>query len=88
MQEFTISFDNKEYNAKAGQTIAEALMENGITTFRLSVDGSPHGVYCTMGTCFQCRVVLNGKPNVRACSTLAKSGDAIQTQLDAECGVE
>lgn len=88
MQEFTISFDSKECKARQGQTIAEALMENGINTFRLGVDGSPHGVYCTMGACFQCRVVLNGQPNVRACCTLVKAGDAIQTQLDAECGVE
>lgn len=88
MEEFTISFDNKEYKAQKGQTIAEALMDNGITTFRIGVDGSPHGVYCTMGACFQCRVVLNGKPNVRACHTLVKSGDVIETQLDAECGVE
>jgi len=88
MEEYTIVFDDKEYKAKKGQTIAEALMENGITTFRIGVDGSPHGVYCTMGACFQCRVVLNGKPNVRACHTLVKPGDIIQTQLDAECGVE
>ena len=88
METYTISFDSKEYTARKGQTIAEALMENGVTTFRLGVDNSPHGVYCNMGACFQCRVILNGKPNVRACSTLVKQGDAIQTQRDAECGVE
>jgi predicted molibdopterin-dependent oxidoreductase YjgC len=87
MQEFTISFDGRECQGREGQTIAEILMTNGVTTFRYGPDGSPHGLYCGMGECFQCRVILNGKRNVRACKTLAKSGDVVQTQKDAECGV-
>lgn len=88
MGEYTIFFDGKEYKAQQGQTIAEALMGNGITTFRHDINDKPHGLYCNMGSCFQCLVTLNGQPNVRACFTLVKAGDRIQTQYDAECGVE
>lgn len=86
MREYTFTFDQKEYMGREGQTVAEALMANGITTLRHGVDGKPHGVYCGMGQCFQCRVILNGKSNVRACVTLLKPGDAVFTQKDAECG--
>ena len=88
MVKISLTFDGKPCQGAQGQTIAGVLMENGIRTFRHGLDGKPSGVYCGMGQCFQCRVVVNGEPNVRACKTLAKAGDVILTQNDAECGVE
>jgi len=88
MSEYTITFDGKSCQGKPGQTISEVLMENGIITLGQSPDGSPRGVYCGMGACYQCRIILNGKMNIRACKTLAKPGDIILSQKDEECGVE
>lgn len=88
MSGYMISFDGKSCHGKPGQTISEVLMTNGIITLGQSPDGSPRGVYCGMGACFQCRVILNGKMNIRACKTLAKPGDIVLSQKDEECGVE
>ena len=88
MSEYTITFDGQTCLGKPGQTISEVLMINGLITLGQTPDGAPRGVYCGMGACFQCRVVLNGKMNIRACKTLARPGDVVGSQKDEECGVE
>lgn len=88
MSDYAITFDGQSYRAKAGQTISEVLMDNGVITLGQTPDGTPRGVYCGMGACYQCRVILNGKMNIRACKTLAKPGDVVLSQKDVECGVE
>ena len=87
MSEITITFDGKPCRGKPGQTISEVLLDNGFTTLGQAPDGTDRGVYCGMGACFQCRVILNGKMNIRACKTLAKPGDIVLSQKDEECGV-
>jgi ferredoxin len=88
MSGFSITFNGYICKVRSGQTISEALMENGYINIGKSYDGSPRGVYCGMGACFQCRVILNGNMNIRACKTLAKPDDVVMPQNDETCGVE
>jgi predicted molibdopterin-dependent oxidoreductase YjgC len=71
----TITWDGKEIAARAGESLAAALLAAGVTTFRITpVSGSPRGPLCMMGACFDCLVELEGTPNVQACMTVVRPG--------------
>jgi aerobic-type carbon monoxide dehydrogenase small subunit (CoxS/CutS family) len=55
------------HQVPAGATLAAALLNAGYTTFRRSVSGGGRGPVCGMGTCFECRVTLDGVQGRRAC---------------------
>lgn len=67
-EQITFTFDGKAYKGFAGDTIASALLANGIRTLRVQEEsGTPRGIYCNIGHCFECRVTVNEIPGVRAC---------------------
>lgn len=61
-------------------SLAAALLNAGHTAFRRSVTGGPRGPVCGMGTCFECRVTVDGTPGRRACLEPVRSG--MRVQLD------
>lgn len=66
----TFTFDGKTYEGYEGDTIASALLANGIRKLRVHEEsGAPRGIYCNIGHCFECRVTVNQKQGVRACMT-------------------
>jgi NADPH-dependent 2,4-dienoyl-CoA reductase/sulfur reductase-like enzyme/Pyruvate/2-oxoacid:ferredoxin oxidoreductase delta subunit/bacterioferritin-associated ferredoxin len=72
----TIEFfwKNQPLQAKTGETIASALIANGINIFgHHPKDGSPLGLFCANGQCSQCLVLVNGSP-LKACMTKVKPG--------------
>lgn len=85
---FVIEVDGKSLLASSGQTIAEALLANGLRAFRMTRKQSTRGVYCGMGICYECRMMVNGIPNVRTCVTLATPGCKIATQDDSRIALE
>ena len=85
---FEIEVDGRTIIARSGQTIAEALLANGLRGFRMTRKQSPRGVYCGMGICYECRMIVNGIPNVRTCMTLATPGCRIATQDDSRITLE
>lgn len=64
---------------KAGDTVAAALLVQGISPFRLSHDGGPRAPYCLMGICQDCRVTINDVADQRACRTVLAAGMVIRT---------
>ena len=73
--------DGKKLRAKSGETIAAALMENGIHIHRYTTKKhEPRGVFCGIGQCTDCVMTVNGKPNVRTCITPVEEGMVIETQ--------
>lgn len=69
-KEISFSFDGKKYIGYEGETIAAALLANGVRKLRVHEEsGTPRGIYCNIGHCFECRVTVNGKPGVRSCLT-------------------
>ena len=53
--------------ARENETIASALIANGVLTFgHHPKDGSPQGIFCANGQCSQCMVIADGIP-VKSC---------------------
>lgn len=85
----SFTFDNQTFTALEGDTIASALLVNGVRTLRLQEEsGSPRGFYCNIGHCFECRVTVNGIEGVRACLTpiteamIVESGKKLPTPFE------
>jgi hypothetical protein len=56
------------------------LLAEGHIATRNTRSGSPRGVYCGMGVCFDCLVVVDGVPNTRACVTWVREGMDVARQ--------
>ncbi len=77
--EFT--FDGRPVTAQPGDSIAAALTAAGIRDLRDSVvSGAPRGVFCMMGSCFDCLVEVDGVPNRQACMVAAEAGLVVRRQ--------
>jgi sarcosine oxidase subunit alpha len=76
----TFTFDGKTYEGYEGETIAAALLANGVRTLRVHEEsGTPRGIYCNIGHCFECRVRVNQSNGVRACLTELEDGMVIES---------
>ncbi|GLY85819.1 proline dehydrogenase [Actinoallomurus iriomotensis] len=75
-----ITVDGTPVTGRPGQTIAAILIAAGHHSWRRGPSGSPRGVFCGIGVCFDCLVTVNGTRDVRACLRRAGDGDAITTQ--------
>lgn len=81
-EKISFTFDDKPMEGYAGETIASALVANGISRFRESIlHARDRGFFCGIGRCCSCNVVVDGEPNVRACVTKLSRGMQIQTQF-------
>lgn len=75
------SFDEEAVDARAGDTIATALIDAGVLmTSRSAKYRRPRGPYCLTGDCGTCMVRVDGRPNVKACCTAAKPGMVVRAQ--------
>lgn len=73
-------FDGKTYYSRIGETVAAALLANGVRRLRNHEEsGKPRGFYCNIGHCMECRVTVNGQSNVRACLTLVEKNMRIES---------
>ena len=54
--------------------------------------GAPRGVFCAIGVCHDCRMIVDGEVNVRTCLLPARAGMIVETQqgfgTDATAGIE
>jgi predicted molibdopterin-dependent oxidoreductase YjgC len=76
-----IEVDGQVVEARAGEPIAAALMTAGKKVFRFTRKRQePRGVFCAIGQCTDCMMIVDGVPNVRTCVTPVKAGMKIQTQ--------
>ena len=71
--------DGHRATVSSGLTVAAALLNLGVTAFRVSATGAPRGPLCGMGTCYECRVTIDGVPHRRACLTLVAAGMRVTT---------
>jgi predicted molibdopterin-dependent oxidoreductase YjgC len=80
-RQFEIEVDGRKIIAYEGETVGTALVAAGVQTFRHTAKrNQPRGMYCGIGLCYDCAMVINGIPNTRACQTLATPGCRVQTQ--------
>ena len=78
-QPVRIEVDGEPLQAFEGETVATALLASGRRIFRHTPGGSPRGLYCGMGICFDCVVEVDGESSVRSCITLVRPGMKIRT---------
>jgi glycine/D-amino acid oxidase-like deaminating enzyme/bacterioferritin-associated ferredoxin len=59
--------DGERIPAVKGESVAAAMTAAGHLRLRTDKTGNPRGLLCGMGSCFECRVSINGGPATRAC---------------------
>ena len=73
--------DGTPVTARAGDSVAAALLASGLRAFRVSaVSASPRGPFCMMGACFDCAVTIDGERNVQACLVRVADGMRVETK--------
>ena len=74
-KEVTITVDGKPILAREGESVAAALLANGIRVLRYSEKmGEARGIYCGIGHCYECRIHLKDVGEIRACITPVEEG--------------
>ena len=75
-----IAVDGRPVRAHLGETVAAVLFAEQQRTVRRTGQGTPRGVFCGMGTCFDCLLIVDGTPNTRACMTWVRAGMEVRSQ--------
>ena len=80
-KEVEFLYDGKLIKGYEGEPIAMALKANGVMIHRYTSKlGKPRGLFCAIGRCTDCVMVVDGKPNTRTCFTPLKAGMQVRTQ--------
>ena len=75
------TYNGKELQGYEGEPIAAALKAQGVMVHRYTKkEHKPRGIFCAIGRCTDCVMVVNGQPNVRTCVTPLQDGMEIKTQ--------
>src|SRR5690625_2964548 len=73
--EISFRFDGQTLKTREGQTIAAALMANGIKKLGVSRKlNQPRGLFCASGRCTSCVVTVDGLEHVLSCQTIVEDG--------------
>jgi predicted molibdopterin-dependent oxidoreductase YjgC len=71
----TITVDDRPCRARAGDSVAAALLAEGFVACRTApVSGAPRGPFCMMGVCFECLVEIDGRASRQACQVRVADG--------------
>lgn len=74
-------FNGQSIECEPGMTIGAALLKAGIRELRTTrFEGQPRGIFCGIGSCFDCVVVVDGVANRRACITMARDGLVVTSE--------
>ena len=74
-------FDGQPLAGFEGEPIAIALRSNGVMIHRYTARrGEPRGMFCAIGRCTDCIMVVNGRPNIRTCVEPLKADMVVETQ--------
>lgn len=80
MSAVVITVDGDRLDARAGMTVAAALIAADRPRLRTSSrGGTPRGIHCGMGHCFECLVTIDGTPGRRACLVEVRDGMVVET---------
>ena len=81
--EFT--FDDQTIAAISGQSIGAALLAANQRRLRKTrFNKKDRGIFCGIGICFDCLVVVDGVANQRACLIEVKPGMKVQRQVGSD----
>jgi sarcosine oxidase subunit alpha len=80
MSDVKITVDGMSVSAESGVTVAAAMIGARIAGFRTSVTGETRGPVCGMGSCYECRVTIDGVAHERACMRVVRQGMVVETR--------
>lgn len=81
----TFFYDGQEMQGLEGEPIAAALKAAGVMVHRYTKKRhEPRGIFCAIGRCTDCVMIVNGKPNVRTCITPLEDGMTVETQYGVQ----
>jgi sarcosine oxidase subunit alpha len=71
----SFSLDGDRLEGREGDTVASALLREGVTTFTRSIKyHRPRGPFCLSGSCGQCLLRVDGVPSLPACRVPLREG--------------
>lgn len=77
----TFTFNGTELQGEQGQSVAAALLANQMRTTRYTrVESKPRGLFCGIGICFDCLLIINDQSNQKSCVVEIKEGMSVVTQ--------
>jgi predicted molibdopterin-dependent oxidoreductase YjgC len=80
----SLTVDGRRLCARAGDTVAAALLAAGIGHCRTTpLGGASRAPYCLMGACFECLVAIDGVANRQGCLVVVREGMRVTTQQSA-----
>lgn len=69
-EEISFKFNGVELIGQEGDTIAGALIANGVKCFRITnKNQEKRSLFCGIGQCTDCSVIVDGVPNIKSCVT-------------------
>ncbi|MCR6544512.1 (2Fe-2S)-binding protein [Dehalobacterium formicoaceticum] len=85
-QKVSFYYDGQLIEGYTEETIAAALHAAGIRVLGHSPElHRPRGLFCAIGNCSSCLMVVNGEPNVRVCVEKVQPGMRVETQQGKGC---
>lgn len=76
----SFTYDGQQIIGYENETIAVALHGAGVRILSHSQGNRPRGLYCAIGNCASCMMIVDGESNVKTCITLIKEGMIVNTQ--------
>lgn len=77
----TFTFEGRTITARQGQSIAAALLANGVDILTRSFKyRRPRGYTCGFDACPNCPVTVDGLPGVAACTTEVRGGERVHRE--------
>ena len=78
--EISFTFNGDEFRGLPGQSIAAALIAADERELRTTRFGNePRSIFCGIGICYDCVVVVDGVANQRSCLIEAKQGMKVES---------
>ena len=76
-----IYYNGEPVEAYDGEPVAAALAAAGIRSMRsTAVRREPRGIFCAIGRCTDCMMIVDGVPNTRSCVTPTRDGMRVERQ--------
>ena len=74
-------YNGREMDAYSNETVAAALHAAGVRKLGESpVRHRPRGLFCAIGNCSSCFMVVDDQPNMRVCIIKVKQGMRVEEQ--------
>lgn len=84
-EKVTFYYNGKEVEGYTNETIVAALHVAGIRKLGSSQEHHrPRGLFCAIGNCSSCFMIVDGIPNTKVCITKCRQGMQVQEQNGKE----